>query len=124
MEAVALLNTTHYSLAEMKAETPVCTLPDFNAKASANTIADGLAEVKAVKVGHAGRGGRPRRLAKHWETEAEALVCTFPDTLSEVVAKLAKLKAEALGDTLADLKAEALFHAVGDTVAVVQAETL
>ena len=44
------VNTTHYSLAEMKAETPVCTLPDVDAKASANTMADRLAEVKAVKV--------------------------------------------------------------------------
>ena len=50
MEAVALLNTIHYSLAEMKAETPVCTLPDVDAKASANTMAARLATVKAVKV--------------------------------------------------------------------------
>ena len=34
----------------MKAETPVCTLPDVDAKASANTMADRLAVVKAVKV--------------------------------------------------------------------------
>ena len=45
------VNTTHYSLAEMKAQTPVCTLPDVDAKASANTMADRLGEVKAVKVG-------------------------------------------------------------------------
>ena len=45
------VNTTHSSLAEMKAETPVCTLPDVDAKASANTMADRLAEVKAIKVG-------------------------------------------------------------------------
>ena len=51
MEVVALLKTMHYSLAEMKAETPVCTLPDVDAKASANTMADRLAGVKAVKVG-------------------------------------------------------------------------
>ena len=51
VEAVALLNTMHYSLAEIKAETPVCTLPDVDAKASANTMADRLAGVKAVKVG-------------------------------------------------------------------------
>ena len=44
------VNTIHYSLAEMKAETLVCTLPDVDAKASANTMADRLAEVKAVKV--------------------------------------------------------------------------
>ena len=31
--AVALLNKIHYSLAEMKAATPVCTLPDVPAKA-------------------------------------------------------------------------------------------
>ena len=51
MEAVALLNMIHYSLAEMKPETPVCTLPDVDAKALANTMADRLAGVKAVKVG-------------------------------------------------------------------------
>ena len=51
MEAVALLNTMHYSLAEMKAQTPVCTLPDVHAKASTNTMADRRAGVKAVKVG-------------------------------------------------------------------------
>ena len=45
------VNTIHYSLAKMKAETPVCTLPDLDAKASPNTMADRLAEVKAVKVG-------------------------------------------------------------------------
>ena len=51
VEVVALLKTMHYSLAEMKAETPVCTLPDVDAKALANTMADRLAGVKAVKVG-------------------------------------------------------------------------
>ena len=51
MQAVALLNTIHYSLAEMKTETPVCTLPDVDAKASANTMADRLAGIKAVKFG-------------------------------------------------------------------------
>ena len=50
MKAVALLNTIHYSLAEMKTETPVCTLPDVDAKASANTMAARLASLKAVKV--------------------------------------------------------------------------
>ena len=72
VEAVALLNKMHHSLAEVKAETPVCTLPDVDAKTSANTMADRLVEVKAVKVcetltdvkvaapdasRHAGRGG-------------------------------------------------------------------
>ena len=50
MNAVALLNTIHYSLAEMKAETPVCTLANVDAKALANTMAARLASVKAVKV--------------------------------------------------------------------------
>ena len=45
------VNTIHYSLAEIKAETPVYTLPHLDAKASPNTMADRLAEVKAVKVG-------------------------------------------------------------------------
>ena len=35
----------------MKAETPVCTLPDVDAKTSANTMAEGLPEVKAVMIG-------------------------------------------------------------------------
>ena len=51
VEAVVLLNTMHYSLAEMKTETPVCTLPDVNAKALANTMVNRLVSVKAVKVG-------------------------------------------------------------------------
>ena len=51
VQAVALLNTINYSLAEMKAETPVCTLPDVDAKASAITMADRQARVKAVKFG-------------------------------------------------------------------------
>ena len=51
VEAVVLLNTIHYSLAEIKTETPVCTLPDVHAKALANTMVDRLERVKAVKVG-------------------------------------------------------------------------
>ena len=51
VQAVVLLNTMHYSLAEIKTETPVCTLPDVNAKALANTMVDRLVSVKAVKVG-------------------------------------------------------------------------
>ena len=43
------VNTMHYSPAEMKTETPVCTLPDVDAEA--NTMADRQAGVKAVKVG-------------------------------------------------------------------------
>ena len=51
VEAVALLISMHYSLAEIKTESPVCTLPDVDAKALANTMVDRLARVKAVKVG-------------------------------------------------------------------------
>ena len=50
VEGVVLLNKMHHSLAEVKTETPVCTLPVVNAKTSANQMADRLAEVKAVKV--------------------------------------------------------------------------
>ena len=50
VQAAAFLKTIHYSLAQMKAETPVCTLPDVDAKASAITMADRHALVKAVKV--------------------------------------------------------------------------
>ena len=50
VQATAFLKTIHYSLAQMKAETPVCTLPDVDAKASAITMADRHARVKAVKV--------------------------------------------------------------------------
>ena len=35
----------------MKAEAPVCTLPDVDAKASAITMADRLPRIKAVKFG-------------------------------------------------------------------------
>ena len=50
VEGVVLLNKMHHSLEEVKAETPVCTLPVVHAKTSANQMADRLAEVKAVKV--------------------------------------------------------------------------
>ena len=49
MNADALLNKMHHSLAELKAETPVCTVPVVDANTSANKMADRLAEVKAVK---------------------------------------------------------------------------
>ena len=51
VEAVVLLKTMHYSLAEIKTETHVCTLPDVDAKALANTMVDRLERVKAVKIG-------------------------------------------------------------------------
>ena len=51
VEAVVLLNTMHYSLPDIKTETPVCTLPDVDAKALANTMVERLASLKAVKVG-------------------------------------------------------------------------
>ena len=50
LDANALLNKMHHSLAEVKDETPVCTLSVVDAKTSANKMADRLAEVKAVKV--------------------------------------------------------------------------
>ena len=50
VEGVVFLNKMHHSLAEVKAETPVCTLPVVDAKTSANQMAARLAEVKAVKV--------------------------------------------------------------------------
>ena len=50
LDADALLNKMHHSLAEVKTETPVCTVPVVDANTSANKMADRLAEVKAVKV--------------------------------------------------------------------------
>ena len=41
----------HYSLPEVKDQTPPNTLRDMDAKALANTLADRVAEVKADKVG-------------------------------------------------------------------------
>ena len=49
MDADALLNKMLHSLAEVKAETPVCTVPVVDANTSANKMADRLAQVKAVK---------------------------------------------------------------------------
>ena len=46
MYTKALVNTMHYSLAELQAETPRDTLHDVEAVASADTLADRLAEVK------------------------------------------------------------------------------
>ena len=48
-DADALLNKMLHSLAEVKAETPVCTVPVVDANTSANKMADRLAQVKAVK---------------------------------------------------------------------------
>ena len=49
LDADALRNKMYHSLAEMKAEKPVCTVPVVDANTSANKMADRLAEVKAVK---------------------------------------------------------------------------
>ena len=77
VEAEAVVNNMHHSVAEVEAEKPVDTLRDVEAEASADTLADSLAEVKAEKVGvdgcegritsynaghHAGRGGGQDRL--------------------------------------------------------------
>ena len=49
LDAAALCNKMHHSLAEVKAETPVCTVPVVDANTSPNKMADMLPEVKAVK---------------------------------------------------------------------------
>ena len=51
MEAKTLVNTTHYSLTKVEAETPVDTLSDMEPKASAKTLAKRVAESKADKDG-------------------------------------------------------------------------
>ena len=43
--------TMYYSLIEVRAQTPPNTLRDMEAKASGNTLADRVAEVKVDKVG-------------------------------------------------------------------------
>ena len=44
--------------------------------------------------------------------------------IGPVAHRLAEVKSETLGDTLANVKAEALPYALGDSVAEVKAETL
>ena len=51
MEAETLVNTMHYSLPKVKAQTPVDALRDMDPKASANALANRVAEVTADKVG-------------------------------------------------------------------------
>ena len=51
MEADTLVKTMYYSLRKVKAETPVDALRDMDPKASANTLANRVADVKADKVG-------------------------------------------------------------------------
>ena len=51
MEAETLVNTMHYSLLKVKTQTPVDALPDMDPKASANTLANRVAEVTADKNG-------------------------------------------------------------------------
>ena len=51
MEAETVVNTMHYSLLKVEAQTPVDTLSDMDPKASANTLANRVAEGKADKDG-------------------------------------------------------------------------
>ena len=44
MEAKTLVNTMYYSLLKVKAQTPVDALRDMDRKASANTLANTVAE--------------------------------------------------------------------------------
>jgi len=55
LEAEAVINTIHYSQAEVKAQTLVDFLRDVKAKASANTLANMVAVVKAFTEGCEGR---------------------------------------------------------------------
>ena len=50
IEAETLVKTMHYSLRKVKAQTPVDALRDMDSKASANTLANRVAEVKGDKV--------------------------------------------------------------------------
>lgn len=51
MAAETLVNTMHDSLPKVKAQRPVDALRDMDTKASASTLANKVAEVKADKVG-------------------------------------------------------------------------
>lgn len=51
MEGKTLVNTMYYSLLKVKAQTPVDALRDLDRKASANTLANNVAEEKADIVG-------------------------------------------------------------------------
>ena len=51
MKAKTLVNTMYYSLLKVKAQTPVDGLRDLDRKASANTLANKVAEEKADIVG-------------------------------------------------------------------------
>ena len=51
MAAKTLVKTMYYSLLKIKAQRPVDALRDMDPKASANTLANKVAEVKADKVG-------------------------------------------------------------------------
>ena len=51
METKTLVNTKYYSLLKVEAQTPIDTLREMDPKASANTLANRVAEVKGDKVG-------------------------------------------------------------------------
>ena len=51
MQAQTLVNTMYYSLLKVEAQTPVDTMSDMDPKASANTLANRVAENKADKDG-------------------------------------------------------------------------
>ena len=117
MEAVALLNTIHYSLAEMKAETPVSTLPDVDTNASPNTMADRLAGVKAAEVGET---------LTDLKVAAPVLklVATLTGLKTKTVGKTLEVEPKTLSIKLGDVMMEALIDALADTVAAVEAKTL
>ena len=51
IKAQTLVNTMYYSLSKVEAQTPFDTMSDMDAKASANTLANRVAENKADKDG-------------------------------------------------------------------------
>ena len=117
-----LVNTMQYILPEVEAQTTVDTLRDMDGKVSVNTLAEkGRRCLRRqswqdtdVCDGH--MSCSLRWLAKQWEMCRLTLVDTFPDTLSEVVAKIIAIK-------ITCLKAEKPFKTDVDINAVLQPYT-
>lgn len=91
------MNTMHYSLPKVKAQTPV------DAKASANTLANKVAEVKADKVG-------------------QTLMDVIGVSPVQTLVALQTIEGATLMDTKVEVVDEALLDALGNTLAGIKAD--
>ena len=125
VDTKAFINTMHQSQAEVEIATPGDTLRDFDAKASADTLADSRESLRDtdgfkgrmtfLKAGHRAGKGKSQDRIRHG-IEAEALAETLADRLEE-------LSAGKVGQTLTDLKAASPVVTLAPTIAEMKTQT-